>query len=234
MYLQIDLILLRIKLFFFFNDTATTEIYTLSLHDALPISVPLHHVHRALDALAVVFQRVVGPGDLAVGIREQREIETELLHVARVSFHAGGVDAERLDARTLEFGYLVAHGGELAVSARGGVAGIEHQRDLSGLQYVGQAVGPALRRGRGKLGGPAADGQELAHEIPPRLSATVSRDAFPRRSSSFSSQSKGMSNPPSGACESPTSMSPCQSDPPLIARPRRCAIPVSRRSMPGE
>src|SRR5438477_12977248 len=28
------------SLFFFFNDTATTEIYTLSLHDALPISPP--------------------------------------------------------------------------------------------------------------------------------------------------------------------------------------------------
>src|SRR5256885_13661325 len=28
-----------ILLFFFFNDTATTEIYTLSLHDALPISL---------------------------------------------------------------------------------------------------------------------------------------------------------------------------------------------------
>src|SRR2546430_8085171 len=27
------------QLFFFFNDTATTEIYTLSLHDALPISL---------------------------------------------------------------------------------------------------------------------------------------------------------------------------------------------------
>src|SRR5256885_17056132 len=27
----------RISFFFFFNDTATTEIYTLSLHDALPI-----------------------------------------------------------------------------------------------------------------------------------------------------------------------------------------------------
>src|SRR2546422_3806897 len=26
------------SIFFFFNDTATTEIYTLSLHDALPIS----------------------------------------------------------------------------------------------------------------------------------------------------------------------------------------------------
>src|SRR3712207_6881466 len=29
---------LMFSLFFFFNDTATTEIYTLSLHDALPIS----------------------------------------------------------------------------------------------------------------------------------------------------------------------------------------------------
>src|SRR5689334_23901968 len=28
-----------ISFFFFFNDTATTEIYTLSLHDALPICV---------------------------------------------------------------------------------------------------------------------------------------------------------------------------------------------------
>src|SRR5256885_4877127 len=27
-------------MFFFFNDTATTEIYTLSLHDALPILLP--------------------------------------------------------------------------------------------------------------------------------------------------------------------------------------------------
>src|SRR3982751_7130911 len=30
--------LLYFCFFFFFNDTATTEIYTLSLHDALPIS----------------------------------------------------------------------------------------------------------------------------------------------------------------------------------------------------
>src|SRR3712207_8455501 len=29
--------------FFFFNDTATTEIYTLSLHDALPISAADGH-----------------------------------------------------------------------------------------------------------------------------------------------------------------------------------------------
>src|SRR2546422_6944769 len=34
------------RFFFFFNDTATTEIYTLSLHDALPIS---HVFHLGLD-----------------------------------------------------------------------------------------------------------------------------------------------------------------------------------------
>src|SRR5436190_7843936 len=32
--------------FFFFNDTATTEIYTLSLHDALPICLQTHNVNR--------------------------------------------------------------------------------------------------------------------------------------------------------------------------------------------
>src|SRR6202163_5076894 len=31
---------LVVRFFFFFNDTATTEIYTLSLHDALPIFSP--------------------------------------------------------------------------------------------------------------------------------------------------------------------------------------------------
>ena len=29
--------IVQIYAYFFFNDTATTEIYTLSLHDALPI-----------------------------------------------------------------------------------------------------------------------------------------------------------------------------------------------------
>src|SRR5256885_7962619 len=32
--------------FFFFNDTATTEIYTLSLHDALPISTARFRARR--------------------------------------------------------------------------------------------------------------------------------------------------------------------------------------------
>src|SRR2546428_11629666 len=46
-YLSFDTILfVSLIFFFFFNDTATTEIYTLSLHDALPISAG--HLARAV------------------------------------------------------------------------------------------------------------------------------------------------------------------------------------------
>src|SRR2546421_13018247 len=38
-------------LFFFFNDTATTEIYTLSLHDALPIFETILAAARAAPEL---------------------------------------------------------------------------------------------------------------------------------------------------------------------------------------
>src|SRR6266545_4397513 len=39
---------IKFILFFFFNDTATTEIYTLSLHDALPICAALAAYFRCL------------------------------------------------------------------------------------------------------------------------------------------------------------------------------------------
>src|SRR5690349_25157016 len=42
--------------FFFFNDTATTEIYTLSLHDALPISL----ADRAEKQRGLLAARAVG------------------------------------------------------------------------------------------------------------------------------------------------------------------------------
>src|SRR2546430_15474190 len=48
-YLSLDII-------FFFNDTATTEIYTLSLHDALPI---LHLIHGGAAA-RVAFRTAAG------------------------------------------------------------------------------------------------------------------------------------------------------------------------------
>src|SRR3989441_9485409 len=46
------------SLFFFFNDTATTEIYTLSLHDALPIYPPGTKPHDFLSFYSRAFDTV--------------------------------------------------------------------------------------------------------------------------------------------------------------------------------
>src|SRR6266496_5487530 len=66
--------------FFFFNDTATTEIYTLSLHDALPIYLlrsgrraagvdRLHHRPKNLRAIYAAQARIRG----AIRMRHQAE-----------------------------------------------------------------------------------------------------------------------------------------------------------------
>src|SRR2546430_11394489 len=63
-----------IHIFFFFNDTATTEIYTLSLHDALPISRahglaatgrfsrPARTSHRRMTPLSFIVARSLPSG----------------------------------------------------------------------------------------------------------------------------------------------------------------------------
>src|SRR5256885_5634216 len=53
--------------FFFFNDTATTEIYTLSLHDALPISARRRTPWRAVCSSLVPLRKDVCPGRRARG-----------------------------------------------------------------------------------------------------------------------------------------------------------------------
>src|SRR6266581_7169501 len=55
--------------FFFFNDTATTEIYTLSLHDALPICAALMGQLRAHEAMFLIR----GGGELARTVGEDRK-----------------------------------------------------------------------------------------------------------------------------------------------------------------
>src|SRR2546429_2721267 len=57
--------------FFFFNDTATTEIYTLSLHDALPIS---KQVTVPIQALAEG-TREVSSGNFDYQVPEQAQDE---------------------------------------------------------------------------------------------------------------------------------------------------------------
>src|SRR3712207_7463467 len=73
--------------FFFFNDTATTEIYTLSLHDALPISVEPRRRHgrqlvqepgqRPHVAIEPRVRVGVGSGELAQPGRRASRVRSE-------------------------------------------------------------------------------------------------------------------------------------------------------------
>src|SRR5260370_42223981 len=66
--------------FFFFNDTATTEIYTLSLHDALPIS-------RGFGVETVAVFSATGAGALAICSRSEEhtsELQSHLNLVCRL------------------------------------------------------------------------------------------------------------------------------------------------------
>src|SRR3712207_9166504 len=62
----------RIRDVFFFNDTATTEIYTLSLHDALPIWPDEHTVYVSAETHSSMEKavRIAGLGSDAVRIVE--------------------------------------------------------------------------------------------------------------------------------------------------------------------
>src|SRR5712672_4617348 len=64
--------------FFFFNDTATTEIYTLSLHDALPIST-FREKHGRLLVCATNFIRALDPAFLRHGRSEEHTSELQSL-----------------------------------------------------------------------------------------------------------------------------------------------------------
>src|SRR3712207_7365764 len=72
---------------FFFNDTATTEIYTLSLHDALPISdagvgrtesVVAARALRDLEEEAVLERKGVGVPECAAAAGRSEEHTSEL------------------------------------------------------------------------------------------------------------------------------------------------------------
>src|SRR2546421_6001002 len=61
--------------FFFFNDTATTEIYTLSLHDALPISSDLCSARCSAQGRIVIQASTVIDGKGGVARNQQIVIE---------------------------------------------------------------------------------------------------------------------------------------------------------------
>src|SRR3712207_7043913 len=73
-------------LLFFFNDTATTEIYTLSLHDALPIfrdAQPRAGLGAGADAAPVSHQRPAGRERPAARRNGRRPLPFEFLLGAR-------------------------------------------------------------------------------------------------------------------------------------------------------
>src|SRR5437762_14326040 len=72
-------------LFFFFNDTATTEIYTLSLHDALPI----YFMQRYHDVIS------------SFGGKTSYDADNRPLLVMRSNLWASGYDVDGTDQTTL-------------------------------------------------------------------------------------------------------------------------------------
>src|SRR5258708_28253486 len=71
-------------LFFFFNDTATTEIYTLSLHDALPILIFMcNHcpfVKHVADGLTRLAMDYMPKGIAIVGINSNEDRKSTRLN----------------------------------------------------------------------------------------------------------------------------------------------------------
>src|SRR5712675_663730 len=84
--------------FFFFNDTATTEIYTLSLHDALPIGhLPPPLVDGELSGAARDLERLVDEYAQADGLdqRRRQRLAGLIVETARRNGLAGeaGIDS---------------------------------------------------------------------------------------------------------------------------------------------
>src|SRR5215471_21807063 len=73
--------------FFFFNDTATTEIYTLSLHDALPTSSQAAEALRPLAgpfAFTLFALGIIGTGLLARSEEHTSELQSRRDLVCRL------------------------------------------------------------------------------------------------------------------------------------------------------
>src|SRR3712207_9354437 len=68
---------LLVSFLFFFNDTATTEIYTLSLHDALPICDVVVARRRAAVTLDGDLERRVAGGGLLHPHRDPHRLRSE-------------------------------------------------------------------------------------------------------------------------------------------------------------
>src|SRR3712207_7410612 len=72
-------------LYFFFNDTATTEIYTLSLHDALPIYLVPHTTHGSL-AVGALLALALKPARRPHGDRKSTRLNSSHANISYAVF----------------------------------------------------------------------------------------------------------------------------------------------------
>src|SRR5215813_14812193 len=72
--------------FFFFNDTATTEIYTLSLHDALPISVAENRRRDRVGGDDHAAGAVTDVGELGEGDRKSTRLNSSHVRISYAVF----------------------------------------------------------------------------------------------------------------------------------------------------
>src|SRR5207249_10046976 len=77
-YIILCLFCLFLFFFFFFNDTATTEIYTLSLHDALPIYLSIVFFEHAEEFMLICRTNVTRISVRQSGIGRSEEHTSEL------------------------------------------------------------------------------------------------------------------------------------------------------------
>src|SRR5215203_3748095 len=151
--------------FFFCNDTATTEIYTLSLHDALPISDDIFHLdvrlrpHGGKGSLANPLEEIISyysPTGLAAPFERQAMIK--LRTVAEEALLGKQVEAHRdryvysgapwdlataLDLRRQQLKQLVEPGTMNVKHSAGGVVDIEYA--VQYLQLMHGHPHPVLR-----------------------------------------------------------------------------------------
>src|SRR3712207_7047056 len=109
---------------FVFNDTATTEIYTLSLHDALPISVVVDS--RSLRSAPSAWARGFDGGKLVKGIK--------LLVVC--DKHGSLLDLELHPANTDDRAGILPTLPRLAALGFEGDRSEEHTSELQSRQYL--------------------------------------------------------------------------------------------------
>src|SRR6266566_4423203 len=155
--------------FFFFNDTATTEIYTLSLHDALPISRQRHHsVFGALPD-----PRGPRDRDLRRGVERGNRPGAGLpAGQGRVGLHAAGQEPGRrggVHAGAAEHGPVVRAGAHDRAAVRPRYESADRlplspgpARPLS-VQHVSGPVG--LQPGAGQGGGAVGRGTRPAEWV---------------------------------------------------------------------